>query len=108
MKHIKLFENFNQSELIPVIMGKEKGKKKAQQQQLNIHAVICSTLNDFRNKGAAWQSQIMADKLLMKLKELLPDDEWWKLKIAHSHYLTGEGAEELYEICKELSEKYCI
>lgn len=33
-------------------MGKEKGKKKGQQQQLNIHAVICSTLNDFRNKGA--------------------------------------------------------
>lgn len=89
-------------------MGKEKGKKKAQQQQLNIHTVICSTLNDFRNKGAAWQSQIMADRLLIKLKELLPDDEWWKLKVAHSHYLTGEGAEELYDVCKELSEKYCI
>ena len=49
---------------------KEKGKKRVQQQQL---AVICSTLNDFRNKGAAWQSKIMADRLLVKLKELLPD-----------------------------------
>lgn len=88
-------------------MRKENGKKKAQQHQLNIHAVICSTLNDFRNKGAAWQSQIMAYKLLVKLKELLPEDEWWKLKIAHSHYLTGEGAGELYDVCKELSEKYC-
>ena len=89
-------------------MGKEKGKKKAQQLQLNIHAVICSTLNDFRNKGASWQSQRMADRLLIKLKELLPDDEWRKLKVAHSHYLTGEGGEELYDVCKELSEKYCI
>ena len=34
-------------------MGKEKGKKKALQQQLKIQAVICNTLNDFRNKGAA-------------------------------------------------------
>lgn len=89
-------------------MGKEKGKKKAQKQRLNIHAIICSTLNDFRNKGAAWQSQIMADKLLTKLKELLLYDEWIKLKIAHSHYLAGEGAEELYDVCKELSKKYCI
>ena len=59
-------------------MSKQKNKKEAHKQQLNIHAVICSTLNDFRNKGAAWQSQIMADRLLIKLKELLPDDEWWK------------------------------
>ena len=73
------------------------------QKQLSTNAVICSTLNDFRNKCAAWQSQIIADKLLMKLKELLPDDEWWKIKISHSHYLTGEGAFELYKICKELS-----
>jgi hypothetical protein len=50
----------------------------------------------------------MADRLLVKLKELLPYDEWIKLKIAHSHYLTGEGVEELYDVCKELSEKYCI
>ena len=89
-------------------MRKEKGKKKALQPQLNIHIVICSTLNDFRNKGAAWQSQIMADKLLVKLKEMLPDDEWRKLKVAHSHYLTGEGADELYDVCKELIEKYYI
>ena len=89
-------------------MSKQKSKKKAEKQQLNIHAdFICSTLNDFRNKGAAWQSQIMAYKLLVKLKELLPDDEWWKIKVAHSHYLTGEGAEELYDVCKELREKYC-
>jgi len=89
-------------------MSKQKTKKEARKKQLNIHAVICSTLNDFRNNGAAWQSQIMADRLLIKLKELLPKDDWWKLKVAHSHYLTGEGAEELYDVCKELSEKYCI
>jgi hypothetical protein len=87
---------------------KNKVENKRNSKQFNIHAVICCTLNDFRNKGAAWQSQIMADKLLVKLKEMLPDDEWWKLKIAHSHYLTGEGAGELYDVCKELSEKYCV
>lgn len=43
-----------------------------------------------------------------KTKELLSDDEWWKLKVANIHYLTGEGANELYDVCKELSEKYCI
>ena len=75
---------------------------------LRKNTVICSTLNDFRNKGAAWQSQIMAGRLLLKLKKMLPDDEWIKLKIAHIHYLTGEGAEELYDVCKELSKKYCI
>ena len=82
--------------------------KKAKVNESCICPVICSTLNDFRNKGAAWQSQIMADRLLVKLKDLLTDDEWWKIKIAHSHYLTGEGAEELYDVCKELSEKYCL
>lgn len=89
-------------------MGKQKTKKEAQKQKLNIHAVICNTLNDFRNKGGARQSQTMADRLLIKLKKLLPDDDWWKLKIAHNHYLIGEGAEELYDVCKELSEKYYI
>jgi len=89
-------------------MSKQKTKKEAQKQQLNIHTVICSTLNEFRNKGAAWQSQIKAERLLVKLRELLPDDEWWKLNVAHSHYLIGEGSEEFYDACKELSEKYCM
>lgn len=89
-------------------MSKNKNKKEAYKRQLDIHEVTCSILNDFRNKGAAWQSQTRANKLLEKLKVLLLDDEWLKLKIAHSHYLTGEGAEELYEVCKELSKKHCI
>lgn len=85
-----------------------RGKKKTQQKRLDKHADICSTLNAFRNKGAAWQSQIVAYRLLAKLKELLPDGEWRELKVAHIHYLNGEGAEELYDVCKELSEKYYV
>lgn len=45
----------------------------------------------------------------MTIKELLPDDdEWWKLKAMRSHYLTGEGGEESYDVCKELSEMHGI
>jgi len=45
----------------------------------------------------------------MTIKELLPDDdEWWKLKAARSYYLTGEGGEESYDVCKELSEMHGI
>ena len=87
-------------------MSKQKTKKEAYKQKLYIYNVICSTLNDFRNKGGAWQSQIIAERLLIKLKELLYDNEWWELKIAHTHYLIGEGSDELYNICKKLSEKY--
>jgi hypothetical protein len=66
---------------------------------------ILNTLDKFRNKGAAWQSQHMANRLLLKLKDLLSYDDYVKIKIAHSHYLTGEGADELYSVCKELEEK---
>jgi len=89
-------------------MGKEKEKRRAQQPELDTHSSICTTLNSFRNEGGAWQSQLNAGRLLMELKEKLPDDEYRKLTVAHNHYLTGEGAEELYEVCTELSKKYCV
>lgn len=69
---------------------------------------ILSNLNVLRNKGAAWQSQTK-DKginLIIKLKESLHYNEYQKLKIAHSHYLTGEGSDEFYDVCNELIEKY--
>jgi hypothetical protein len=63
-------------------------------------------IEKFRNKGGAWQSQDEANRVLSKLKILLEDDDWWKLKVAHSHYENGDGAVELYDVCKELTEKY--
>lgn len=73
---------------------------------LNTNSELLIALDQFRNKAGAWQSQAKADKLLLKLKELLPENEYWKLCIAHSHYNIGEGAEELYDVCKELYAKY--
>lgn len=67
---------------------------------------INTILVELRNKGAAWQSQRKANSLLLKLKEVLQSDEYIKLKIAHSHYLTGEGTNEFYDVCNELCKKY--
>lgn len=63
-------------------------------------------IDAFRNKAGAWQSQRQADKLKTKLKEVLADEDYTKLSIAHSHYKTGEGATELYEVCTELLKKH--
>lgn len=63
-------------------------------------------LDQFRNKAGAWQSQYQADKLKDQLKTALTDDDYTKLSIAHSHYKQGEGATELYDVCKELMNKY--
>ena len=65
---------------------------------------ISKEMDEFINKldSLCWEYQME-----IKPTHPVPDDEWWKLKIAHSHYLTGEGAEELYDVCKKLSKKYC-
>lgn len=70
--------------------------------------ILCISLERFRNKCAAWQTQENANRLLRQLKKVLPEDEWWKLKIAHSHYVNGEGSEEVYSVCNELIKKYNI
>lgn len=67
---------------------------------------ILNVLDQFRNKAGAWQSQAKASKLLFELKTLLKEDEWKELNIAHSHYLIGEGSEELYDVCKRIIQKY--
>jgi hypothetical protein len=67
---------------------------------------IVELLEQFRQKAGAWQSQHKAVELKEKLKDLLPHDDYWQLVIAHSHYLTGEGTDELYKVCKNLISKY--
>ena len=37
---------------------------------------------------------------------MLPESEFLKLDIAHNHFLLGEGAGELYEVCNDLLSKY--
>jgi len=68
--------------------------------------IIYNTIDQFRQKAGAWQTQEKAEKLKAKLKDLLPEVEYWQIVIAHSHYITGEGTEELYDVCKELMAKY--
>lgn len=63
-------------------------------------------IDDFRQKACAWQSQNKANKLKQELKSILTEEEYWPLTVAHSHYLLGEGSAELYDICKQLMEKY--
>jgi UDP-N-acetylglucosamine 2-epimerase len=67
---------------------------------------IVEKLEQFRHKGAAWQSQNKAQRLLRELKDLLSEDEHYKLSLAHAHYETGDNTHEIYDTCKELIEKY--
>ena len=63
-------------------------------------------LDRFRHKAGAWQSQGVARALLAGLKVVLTEEEYSRLSVAHTHYETGEGTAELYEVCSELLKKY--
>lgn len=69
-------------------------------------SVTINNLQQFREKGAAWQSQATAVRLLTKLKELLTEEEYTQLEIAHSHYKLGEGRKELDAVVTDLIKKY--
>lgn len=63
-------------------------------------------IEQFRNKAGAWQSQDKVPTLFKQLEKILTPIEYNKLSIAYSHYTIGEGAEELYGVCKELKLTY--
>ena len=68
---------------------------------------LISLIDQYRNKACCWYTQFKADKILWKLKELLTEEEYWQLVVAYSHYkMCGEGPKELYDVCKELRNKY--
>jgi hypothetical protein len=73
---------------------------------LNKPVVISRILDEFRNKAGCWRTEHKADRLLAQLKELIDDKDYWKLVVGYSHFHIGEGSEELYDVCKELSAKY--
>lgn len=58
------------------------------------------------NKGACIYTQPKAEKALLALKTLLLETDYNSISIAHSHYLIGEGGEELMQVCKGLKTKY--
>jgi len=82
----------------------QRARELARKESSNTY--IAAILDQFRNKAGAWQSQHKAEKLLSELKELLTEAEYLKLSVAHGHYQLGEGAEELYDVCKGLLLKY--
>jgi hypothetical protein len=63
-------------------------------------------LDELRNKGAAWQSEHKADKILGELKSILPDEEHYELRLSIWHYRNGEGSEEFYDVVNKLISKY--
>lgn len=67
---------------------------------------ILIKLEELRNKGTAWQTQHKAQKIMLELEEMLTEKEYLKLIIAHSHYINGNGAEELYDTIKEIKNNY--
>lgn len=72
---------------------------------MNIELV--ELLEQFRQKAGAWQSQDKAEQIKKKLQEMLPDDEYMQLHIAHVHYRDcGEGTKELYDVAGKLISKY--
>jgi hypothetical protein len=74
-----------------------------------MNRTVVEKLTDFRNAGAAWQKEQLgnrAQKALQDLRDCLKEDEWWLLSVAHSHYLTGEGRQEMDKVCNTLIQKY--
>jgi len=67
---------------------------------------IVILLEKFRNKAGCMHTQHEANKVSRQLKELLEEKDYTYLYTAHSHFTLGEGAEELYDMCKKLKEKY--
>ena len=67
---------------------------------------IIELLNKFRNKAGCIHSQYVTVQIFNELRDLLSKEDSVKLSIAHSHYQIGEGADELYNICNQLIQKY--
>lgn len=59
-------------------------------------------LKQFQNKACAWQSQDKAKQIWVQLVPYLLEDERKKILIAWGHYKTGEGSQELHEVCKSI------
>jgi len=67
---------------------------------------IIDQLNIIQHKGACQYTLHKGDNAMSKIKSLLPIEDYNKLSIARSHYLIGEGADELMDVVKELQLKY--
>lgn len=65
-----------------------------------------SILTAFINSAGVQYKQHEANKLKQELKSILTGQEYQDLSIAHSHYIIGEGRDELDAVCKILIEKY--
>lgn len=71
---------------------------------MKMHTV--NKLQEMKENGGSWQRVDKAKNTLEELENLLTGDEYRAVKMAHGHYLTGEGRVELDQICNTLIRKY--
>lgn len=67
---------------------------------------LLTILNEFRNKAWCSYTERKADKALAQLKELISNQDHHYLNIAYIHFKMWEWAGELYDMCKQIEEKY--
>ena len=65
-------------------------------------------IDKIRNDAGCIHSQYNTEKHFRELKKHIQDEEYYRLRLAHSHYELGEGASELYDVCKVLMNKYTL
>lgn len=63
-------------------------------------------LEDMKNTGGSQQRIAQADKVLAALQDVLLSGEYHAVRVAVSHYRSGEGREELDRECNRLIKKY--
>lgn len=74
-----------------------------------MNSPIVEKLQQLKQAGAAWQKDLRGERatnLLRELEGLLKPEEYLKVSIARSHYLIGEGRQELDIECNALIQKY--
>lgn len=71
-----------------------------------MNRTVIDLLEQLKHVGGARQKGNKSDAVFDDLHPLLKDDEWWELRTARSHYLSGEGREELDRVCNQLIQKY--
>lgn len=67
---------------------------------------IYNQLEVVRNKGNYHKTVYKAYEALESLRDEIDRDDWWEIRVALSHMDIGEGAEELNDALKKVTEKY--
>jgi hypothetical protein len=72
----------------------------------NKNVEICKKLDYLKKRKYPWKHFHRYKKVLIKLKYLLPFDEWNNLYESHLLWVQGFGSKMYFRICRELYNKY--